>query len=132
MQFQQLSLRLIAPRSADEDVRRREFILNIFVTAILCLLLIGLVVHSVNYILFTTPERWANDAVSFGFLFALLFFFALLLFFSRLGLVHVSAYILIGALFSLAAYMQLRWGVDVNAALLFDAIVIVMSGILIS
>jgi signal transduction histidine kinase len=122
---------LISPRSLTEDAKRVEYILNVLLIAVIFLLCVASVVDIFN-IFFGDPKAVAQNSLTLGFLLAVLIWFSFLYFLSRTGLYRLASYCLISTLFLVAAYMGYRWGVDVNASLLFFVLLIVMSGILIS
>lgn len=120
------------PQSRQEDVKRQEFILNVFLFSILLLLSAGLITNRINRFFFSDPATYQNNALSFFVLVLLFLFFCSLLFLSRRGLIRIASYILLGSLFSLSVYIQFQWGVDLPASILLHVITIVMAGILIS
>ena len=132
MKLMKLLLRVLRPRSFDEDTRRQEFILNIFTASILFLLVSAIAASSLNYFFFSDSVSWENSALSFGVLFGITAFFASILVLSRRGFVHSASHLLLSALFFLATYLGYLWGVDVVASILFYVITVVMAGILIS
>lgn len=124
----------ITPRSLEPDKARREFILNILLAAIIIFLVICLIMHFLVWEMrnLDDSQAYANDTFSLAAVFSIFVFFAALLFISRKGHYHPVSYIFIFAMFSLAAYMGLKWGVDVNVSILFHVILIIMSSILVS
>ena len=125
-------LNFIKPMAPDEDLRRREFIFNILVVTIICLIIIAIASSSITYFFLSDPISRGNSAVSFFMLFAELFFFLALYACSRKGFFVFASYIFLAILFLLGCYMWYMWGVDVVIGILLEAIVIIMSGILIS
>ena len=119
------------PKSQNENVARREFILNILLLSALTLLFIALVIDVTAELtaLLTAHEE---DALSSVLINGLFLFFLFLYFLSRKQLIALASYLLLGAFFLLAAYMGYRWGIDVPAQIVFYPLVIIMSGILIS
>ncbi|HUO55867.1 MAG TPA: HAMP domain-containing sensor histidine kinase [Candidatus Paceibacterota bacterium] len=131
MKLPKLIAHLVEPHSKDPDVRRQEFILNIFTVAILGLLSVA-TISSVSSTLYSTPETRTNNVLSLWIIFVLLAFFSSLLLLSRRGLVRLASYLLIAMLFLFSVYMAYRWGIELPAAILFDVLVIVMAGILVN
>lgn len=124
-------LGLTNPKSTDEDIRRQEFILNILLINSIALLFVAMLISGF-YLLFGDATINKNNTLSTVVVAAIFLGFCLLLLLSRKGFVRFVSYLLIGILYILAAYMGLRWGVDVSASLLFYALVIVMAGILVN
>jgi signal transduction histidine kinase len=119
---------LIRPKKFDEDSRRKEFILNIILTGT-----VGLAVASnlsVLYGVFNDPSDSSGPMIFIpGLLFAT---FIGLLVLSRKGQVELASYILLSLYFLASTYLILYWGADLPQAILTYALVIIMSGILIS
>lgn len=122
---------VVAPKSRDEDRARKEFILNILLFAAIILVSIASVINIFGFF-FADPELYANNALSLVVVIGILAFFCLLFFLSRRGFPKISAYLFLVTFFLLASYLEYKHGVDVNAGLLINVLVIVISGILIS
>ncbi len=122
--------KLIAAKSEDEDLRRKEFILNILLSISIFLFTAASIVSAIASI--AHPKSYEHDSISTVTIFAILSFFILLYFLSRKGFFHIASYFLIAVLFLFASYMGFRWGVDLPVEILFYSMIIVMSGILIS
>ncbi len=120
---------LLQPRSESEDGKRREFILNILLAGAIFLFAAASIVSLVASLIH--PESYEKNSVSLILIILLLVFFLFLYFISRKGFFQISAFIFLSIFFFLSVYMGYKWGVDVNAAVLFYALTIVMSGILI-
>lgn len=122
--------RLIAPRSADEDTRRREFIVNVLIVSIECIfassVLISILAARQH------PEAYAHESVSILILSALFCLSVFLHLLSRRGLIRCASYLLLSALFLFATYLGYRWGMDVHAGMFLYVLVVIMAGILIS
>lgn len=131
MSLRSLWSKVTASHSDNEDSARREFILNTLLAGTVLLLCVGVVASAHNF-LFSDPIYYEHSALSLATLVLLLAFFCFLHFLSRAGFVYSASFLLIGAFLSLAVYMGLEWGADVNASLLFYALVVVMSGIVIN
>ncbi len=121
----------VAPRAAIEDVRRKEFILNILLMSCISLLILALGME-VIYFFIGDATSSKNDSLDIWIIGVLLGYFFLLYKSSRRGFISAAAYGLVGPLFLLPAYMGFRWGVDLPAELVFYPLVIVMAGVLIS
>lgn len=119
------------PRSLDEDRARREFIFNVLGLGALSLLLVAIIDDTVHRIMSDSAMHHADSIDSLA-LYALFVFFAVLYVLSLRGHALIASFLLLAAIFDLAAYMGYRWGVDLSASLLFYALAIAMSGILIS
>lgn len=122
--------KLLAARSVDEDSRRKEFILNVLLSAAIVLFAIAILVSAIAS--FAHPESYKQNSVSILILFAILAFFIFLYNLSRRGLFNVASYIFLGTLFLFTAFMGYKWGVDLPASILFYSLLVVTSGILIS
>ncbi len=118
--------KLIRPRSAEEDARRQEFILNILVLCSLALSLVCLGIIVIDSIRVGTDYDgipwWimALIVVIFGFLFSA----------SRRGHFRLSAALLITLYLFPAVYMTLNWGIDLPQGLLTYALLIIMTSVL--
>jgi len=120
--------RLIEPRSKTDDLRRRELIFNIILSALIVLLIFANVATVSESIVIGSLYRGLSPLITLAILFIFLSFF----FLSRKGYFNLSSYFLIGIFFGLASYMSYKWGVDLVASLLFYVLAIVMTGILLS
>lgn len=125
-----LLYKLLAVKSEDEDSRRKEFILNILLFSSIFLFVAANIISVIASVVH--PESYNHNSISAIILFIILSFFIFLYFLSRKGFFRIASYLLITVLFLLASYMGYRWGVDVNASLLFYVLAIVVSSILIS
>lgn len=119
--------KLIEPKSENEDLKRREFILNILLTAAIFLFGLGFTVALYQSI--TLPEYVAISPII---LLAIFFIFLILYLVSRAGFFILSAYLFIGVFLISTTYAIYRWGIELPSGLLFYVLIIVMSGILIS
>jgi signal transduction histidine kinase len=118
---------LIEPRSAGEDDRRREYILNIvLVGSIAMLLLLDAVV--LYYAISWGPQ---DHGVSFAAFSMIPAFFVFLLALSRHGRFVSSSYLLIAAYFLSESYAVIRWTADMPPALLGYALTIMLASILV-
>lgn len=119
---------LIEPKSTNEDFKRREFILNIFLLSSLLLFGAALTVLLAGIL---TDDPFANKSSVATVLSLILIFFILYLL-SRIKAFVASAYIFTGILFFFAVYLSYKWGVELPTALLFYVLIIIMSGVLIN
>lgn len=117
----------IRPKKFEEDSRRKEFILNIILTGT-----IGLAAASNLSVLYGIFSNPSGGAGSFFVPALLLVTFVGLLILSRNGRVQLASYILLSLYFLASTYLVLYWGADLPQAVLTYALVIIMSGILIS
>lgn len=120
--------KFIKPYSADEDVRRREFILNIILVSSLFLLLILDI--SVLY----NSVRMGVDykGISFFGFSLILFAFGTLLGLSRKGWPALASYTLLAIYFLGVSYSGYHWGIELPIVLLSYGLVIIIASILIS
>lgn len=119
--------RLIRPGTKNEDVKRREHILNVLLIASIFLLGVASLASVIDYLRLPEYRGMSPLVVSLIFI-----FFLILYFLFRIGFLVVVAYIHTGIYFVLATYMIYRWGVELPSALLFYILIIIISGILIS
>lgn len=119
------------PRSLNEDRARREFIFNVLGLGALAILLVAIIDDTVHRVVSDVSMHRADSLSSFS-LYAVFAFVAVLYVLSLRGHALIASYLLLATIFDIAAYMGYRWGVDLSASLLFYALAITMSGILIS
>ncbi len=124
-------IKLALPVSSNEDVARREFILNIFLVLVTGLSITAFVVNLSRIVFGLTNEVYASI------LFAVLSFVvfslsAFLYFLSRKGFFILASFIFLGTLFLLNSFTIISYGIDVPEAVLTYALIIIMSSILIS
>lgn len=123
--------RIVEPHSSSEDVRRREFILNILLISCVTLLAFALLLQ-ILYHLSGSHMDYQRDTLEFSIVFGMMFYMLVLYTASRRGYVTVAAYFLVCSVFLLPVYLGLRWGVNLPPALVFYPLVIVMAGVLVS
>lgn len=119
--------KLLLPKSNGEDLKRREFIFNVIVlgsSILFCVFSLfslyhSLVRHNIRAISPLVP------LVMFG-------FFVFLYYLSRKGFFITASYIFIYVYLIAASHAVYVWGIDLPMALLTFALLIVISGILIS
>lgn len=119
--------KLLVPKSTDEDRKRREFIFNVIVSGsgiLFCVFSLFSLYHSLF--------RHNNRAISPMVPLAMFGFFVFLHYLSRKGFFVTASYIFVYAYLITASYAVYVWGVDLPMALLTFALLIVISGILIS
>lgn len=119
--------KLVEPRSKNEDLKRREFILNVLLFGSLALSFVAAVDVFVNYLYTESVFRGAPPLVVPG----ALMFFTVLYALSRRGFYVAVSYVFVGVYFVLASYTVYSWGIDLPQGLLTYVLVIVMSGVLI-
>lgn len=122
--------RIIAPKSKNENLARREYILNILLITIIFLMSIGAIIIF-YHLFFSDFNNYENNSLPLIFVLGILLFFATLYFLSRRGYSRYASYIFLCVLFIITAYMGYKWGVDLPAEILFYVLIIVMSGILV-
>ncbi|MDR3582684.1 MAG: ATP-binding protein [Candidatus Pacebacteria bacterium] len=118
----------IRPTNTNEDIARREYILNVILAGAILMLaaLDGMVLyHALLY-------GWDYPGVSFAQFSGLLLFFVALYALSRRGYFVASSYFLIAALLLDTTYAAYRWGAALPVALLAYALIVYASGILVS
>ena len=120
--------RLVAPKSSNEDSRRREFILNI--------LLVSSVFLSTTSLFYVMYNRLAEGSLYQGtpvvFNVLILTVFFLLYLMSRAGFFIQASYLFIAIYFVPTTYTIYTFGADLPQGLLIYALIIVLSGILVS
>lgn len=120
-------VRLLQPNlSLDEDSRRHQFILNVFLFGSVILSGVAWLVSILRNVLF--GDALTSPTV----LLVICLFFVVLLIASKRGYFKVTSFVLVGLYLLYALYSFFSWGPDLPQALLISCLVIVMSGILIS
>jgi len=119
--------KLLVPKSNDEDRKRREFIFNVIVSGSSILFFVFSL-----FSLYHSLVRHNNRAISPMVPLAMFGFFVFLHYLSRKGFFVTASYIFVYAYLITASYAVYVWGVDLPMALLTFALLIVISGILIS
>jgi signal transduction histidine kinase len=123
----QLYAFFIEPRSEGLDLRRRELILNILVTAIGVTAIIAFTVTLLHH-LNPHVQHDASFITTFIFLLVVMALWRL----SRHGHAVVAAYIFVFFLALAATHFTFTWGFGLTAAELLYALVIVVAGVLLS
>lgn len=120
--------KLIAPLSADEDLARREYVLNVILaSSIILLSLIDVLMWFERVIL--GPADTGVSPLTFA---IIPVFFVVILALSRRRHPVVAAYLLVAMYLVSDGYALYRWGADLPTALLGCALIIMISGILIN
>lgn len=114
---------LIQPKSKNEDRARQEFILNIFLTASVVLLLAAFL-----FVVLKSTIHQGDSPLYVGIVFI---FFAILFLMSRLGFSRVVAYIFVAIYFMAVVRGIYIFGIDQPQTLLGFALLIVIAGVLI-
>ena len=115
---------LIEPRQKDEDLRNREYVLNVLTAGTAILLLCGIIALSINYLAlehYYVLGQMAGIAATFAGVCAV---FGL----SRSGRHLLAARLLVAIYLVLASSVAWRWGVILPSAVLLFALVIMVSG----
>ena len=120
--------KLVEPKSKDEDSKRREFILNVILLGSLIFSGIATVITLTDVINLGSAYKGVSPLI----LLIIFLLFLFLYFLSSIGYFILSAFILIGVYFLAVTYTVYKWGVVIPQALLTYALIIVISGILIS
>ncbi len=124
-----LYLRLIRPKAKNEDQRRGEYVLNIFLLGSIVLTGVALIVVAIKIFLYRdNPDRVASGQLVFATLLVFVFLYVL----SRFRFSRLAAFILVGIYFALGTYTFYAWSILIPQGLLVYALVVVMSGILVS
>lgn len=120
----------VLPKSQDNDLSRREFILNILLLPVI--LMLGIASINNTFRFFGNSEIYKNSVLSISITYLLFLFFIFLYFMSRKGFFRLASYLFILSFFFLASYLAAIWGTELQASLLFYVLIIVMSGVLIN
>ncbi|MBI2099900.1 MAG: HAMP domain-containing histidine kinase [Candidatus Vogelbacteria bacterium] len=117
--------KLILPVSRNEDQARREFILNILLTAIIALSFVAFVINLLEWF------RGVDNPISASVIFLILSFFIFLLFLSHRGFLLIVSTFFISFFSLLATYEIYKWGVDLPFGILSYVLIIMIASILI-
>jgi signal transduction histidine kinase len=117
----------IAPKSTDEDDRRREYILNVILIGSIAMLAFfdALVLY------YSVRAGAAYHEVPFPLFSSILAFFVALFIFSRRGFPLLASYLLVGAYLLSDSYAAYQWGVDLHIVVLSYALIVLMASILV-
>lgn len=122
---------LVQPHAREEDLRRRELILNILLLSSIVLLSVC-VACTTTISLFVHWDRSATHAVSFVGLAVVLLALVVLWQLSRSGGVRLASKLLVSVFAVLSLYFSHRWGLNVTVGMLFYALTILLAGLLLS
>ncbi len=120
--------RLLGPKALDEDIRRKELILNILLLGVVILAAVLLLVVTVKQLLLGATYQGMSPIL----VFVIMAVFICLLVVSRLGWRAQVAYIFVTLFFLLTSWLVIKWGVMLSQGILAYSLVIVMTGVLIS
>ncbi len=118
----------IRPRHAEDDIKRKELILNLILSAVLALSVVG--IFLTFYVEFQEGKMYTG--IKLVPMILVFLFLSFLLFLSRCGKVKTSSYLVITTLFIFSTYFGYKWGVDLPSTLLSYSLIIVISSVLIS
>jgi len=115
----------LSPKSSDEDLRRRELILNI-----LLLFSIGafLLLNLIRLFDFFTHEN--DRGLPLIYTLGILIFFCFLWWLTKQGKIRAASWLLILTYSAPLIYSFVAWGADLPAALLLTVLIIILCGIL--
>lgn len=119
-----LYTRFIQPRQKAEDLRNREFILNVLLVGTLLLMMAAMLILAYSYTALHNTYILARLlAIAGAFLFTWWVYFL-----SRSGHHRIAAWLLVIIYMALAASVAWRWGVALPSAVLLFAMVIMITG----
>lgn len=117
--------KILKPKSKNEDMARREYILNILIFfSILCFLILNII--RISDFIAHGPDR----GLPLIFTLIILSFFSFLFWLSKKGFIKHAAWLLITVYSIPMFYSFLTWGADLPAALLMAVLIITFFGIL--
>lgn len=128
MIWRQLYRRLLAPRSHNEDYRRRELILNVLLTGTIGLAFVTLAITLAGSLL--EGERYGG--LSPLIVLVIIVTFIVMLALSRIGFSRPVAYVFIGIFLVLSIWPMTLWGILLPQCILMCSLVIVMTGVLLN
>lgn len=123
-----LHKRFIEPKSTNEDIRRKEFILNTILCSFIPLLLI-LDSFILRAKIIEGPAYHGFSLLSFN---VILMIFIYSLWLSRSGYHKVATFLILLLYFSATTYGAIHWGVELPLVSISYIVIIIFSGILIS
>lgn len=126
MLLKKLVNKVISPKSADEDERGRELILNIILLFSISGFIILNIIRLVD-LLSNSHDRGLPLIITL----LLLAFFLGLFWLSKKGFIKTASWLLIGTYSLPMLYCYIIWGADLPAALLLTVLIITLCGILI-
>lgn len=110
----------------DEDLQRKEHILNIILVGSIVMLAI----LDASVLFYSIRDGAAYSGIPFAVFSVLPAFFIFLYILSRRGFASVASYLLIAAYLASDSYAAYRWGVGMQMVLIAYALIIVMATIL--
>lgn len=128
MVWQKAYRRLLAPRSHNEDTRRRELILNVLLVGILLLSSVMLLITTINNFAQGSEYGGVSPLVILGVIGLFLGLYGM----SRSGFHRLAAYIFIALILTFATWPLVKWSVLLPQGILMYGLVIVMAGVLLS
>lgn len=119
--------RYVKPKSANEDLRRREFVLNVILLGCNALLLWS-EIYAIRSAIADGLDYKGVSLIAFS---LMLLLFVGLYISSRRGHFILSSYILVFTLFVAISYAAFHWGINLPVSLLSYGMLIIISSILI-
>lgn len=123
-------VRLVQPRMADRDERRREFILNTVLVGAVLLLFAAVANNTFKLILDGYGPEYNNNALTITDLLSALAIFVFLYLISRKGFPKIAAFLLVAMFFCLSFNLMWRWSIELPAASLLFVITIILAGVI--
>lgn len=120
--------KIVKPKSPDEDLSRREFILNTILLGYFGLFITASIVMFVG-IVSGDPSVIFHSFISIVLITVIIL---LLLLLSRTGYFVLASYLFVALNLTFATYLIYTWGVELVAGILFYILTIIISGILIN
>ncbi len=115
------------------DEKRKKFIVSTILLSLVLLTTFGLLIQcAYNVFYIASHEEISNNSIGLFVNILLSLFFILLYWFSKKGRYKEIEIIILTALYFLATYMGYKWGMDLPASILFFALIVSLSGILIN
>jgi signal transduction histidine kinase len=123
-----LKEKFVTPKSTDKDTARKEYILNVLLLGLIFLAAIAFTSNLLQYLFNFATGGSSAPYVTGG----VLAIFCMMLILSRYGNHKFAAYIFITVLYLIGFSLNYYYGADLPVMLLFFALVIVITGILIN
>jgi len=120
-------LKLISPKSTNEEIGRHELILNILLLFSLGGFIVLNIIRLIDII--GNPR---DRGLPLAYTVAILLFFVFLLWLSKRGWIKTASWLLLTVYSLPMLYSFITWGTDLPAALLLAVLVITLSGVLIN
>src|SRR5438046_2650317 len=126
--FRHAYISLIEPQQKNEDLRNREFVLNVLLIGTLLLLLCGVVALIIDYLVLHHRYVLGQMAgISAAFAFTTWVYLL-----SRTGRQRPAAWLLIGLYLVLATSVAWHWGATLPSAVALFALVIMITGMVLA